>query len=383
MGGTSTDVCRIVGGRPEVAYERPVGGIPVRMPSVAIHTVGAGGGSVAWIDDGGALRVGPRSAGATPGPVAYGLGGTEPTVTDADLVLGRLDPEGRLGESIALDRSAAAVALGGLGLRLGMSAEAVARGVVEVVEAHMVRALRRVSVEEGADPRRSWLVAFGGAGGLHATALARSLDMAGVVIPPHAGVFSALGLLLAPPRVDEARSVMLRSPDAAQLDAAVREVAARASERLGASGATASSVVTMVDMRYLGQSHETAVPYRPGEGVEALTERFHAAHRTLNGFSLEGRQVEAVTVRAEAVGSPAITWADLPRPRPEGEVRRGDRLVLSGDGVARAGVWWRPALPPGHEISGPAVVEEPEATTFLAEGERAVVHESGALEVEW
>jgi N-methylhydantoinase A len=304
-------------------------------------------------------------------------------VTDANLVLGRLDPHGTLGDAITLDRSAAASALGSIGLRLGMAPEAVAAGVVEVVEAHMVRALRRVSVEEGADPRGSWLVAFGGAGGLHATALARSLAMAGVVVPPHAGVFSALGLLLAPPRVDEARSVMLRDPDADSLDVAVGEVAARAIARLEASGSALDSVETMVDMRYLGQSHETAVPYRPGEGINALIERFHAAHRALNGFALEGRPVEAVTVRAEAVGAPAMSWADLPSPQPEGEARRGDRPVLSPDGVDRASVWWRPGLAPGDEVTGPAVIEEPEATTFLADGERAVVHSSGALEVEW
>ena len=383
MGGTSTDVCRIVGGRPEVRYERPVGGIPVRVPSVAIHTVGAGGGSVAWFDDGGALRVGPRSAGASPGPVAYGKGGSEPTVTDANLVLGRLDPAGTFGEAITLDRSAAASALGTLGLTLGMSPEATARGVIEVVEAHMGRALRRVSVEEGADPRSSWLVAFGGAGGLHATALARSLDTSGVLIPPHAGVFSALGLLLAPPRVDEARSVLLQDADATPLDGAVGGVAARAAERLEAAGIGVAGVETIVDMRYSGQSHETSVPYRPGEGLPTLVARFHEAHRALNGFALEGRSVEMVTVRAEAVGSPALRWADLPSPTPSGEAQRGERTVLSVDGVARAGVWWRPGLAPGDEVVGPAVIEEPEATTYLAAGERAVVHPSGALEVEW
>jgi N-methylhydantoinase A len=382
MGGTSTDVCRIDLGRPEVSYERAIEGYPCRMPALAVHTVGAGGGSLGWADSGGALRVGPRSAGARPGPACYRRGGLGATVTDAHVVLGRIDPAGLLAGRVALDPGAARKALERLGGNVGLSAEAVARGMVEVVESHMQRAVRRVSVEEGSDPRRAVLVAFGGAGGLHATALARRLDMAGVVVPAHAGVFSALGLLLAPPRVDVARSITVA--DSAGLDAAVAQVVAEARRALAAaSGAGEAEVSGYADVRYRGQSHETTVPYRPGEGWGRLEAGFHRAHRRRNGFDRPGDPVEVVTVRAEAVGRPALRWEDLPPMEPEGEPGRGRRLVLDPSGPLEAAVWWRPGLRPGEEVVGPAVVEEPHATTWLGPGERAVVHPSGALEVSW
>jgi len=376
MGGTSTDVCRIDHGRPEVAYERAIDGLPCRMPAVAIHTVGAGGGSIGWADAGGALRVGPRSAGSIPGPVSYGKGGTEPAVTDANLALGRIPAGAELGGSVRLDAIAAGISLAGLGQQLGMPPDRVALGVIEVVEAHMHRAIRRVSVEEGADPRRAALVAFGGAGGLHATALARRLDMAGVIVPPHAGVFSAVGLLLAPPRADAARTVMLTDENGLPEAAAAVEQEALAA--LGGSG----TLTVVADVRYRGQSHETSVPYR-GDRWEVLAERFHDAHRQRNGFDRPGDPIEVVTMRAEAVGVAALKWDDLPGPTPIGEARRGDRLVLTDESQMTAAVWWRPGLSPGDEVVGPAVIEEPEATTYLGAGERATVHESGALEVIW
>jgi len=382
MGGTSTDVCRIEDGRPEVAYERAIDGYPCRLPAVAVHTIGAGGGSLGWVDAGGALRVGPRSAGAVPGPACYGRGGSAATVTDAHVVLGRLDPSARLAGTLILDAAAARAAVRQLGAQVSLKEGETALGMVEVVEEHMQRALRRVSVEEGADPRRAVLVAFGGAGGLHATALARRLEMAGLVIPAHAGVFSALGLLLAPPRVDVARSVTVG--DGAAFDAAIAGVMAQAAEELAAtSPGTRPQVTAYADTRYRGQSHETSVPYRPGEGWACLAARFHRAHRQRNGFDRPGDPIEVVTVRAEAVGSPALRWEDLPPPRPHGDPDRGCREVLTADGPVEAAVWWRPALAPGAEVVGPAVVEEPDATTWLGSGERGVVHATGALEVSW
>ncbi len=382
MGGTSTDVCRIEGGRPGVAYERAIDGYPCRLPAVAVHTIGAGGGSLGWVDAGGALRVGPRSAGAVPGPACYGRGGSAATVTDAHVVLGRLDPSARLAGTLAVDAPAARASVERLGSQVALPGGEAALGMVAVVEAHMQRALRRVSVEEGADPRRAVLVAFGGAGGLHASALARSLEMAGLVVPAHAGVFSALGLLLAPPRVDVARSVTVG--DGAALDAAVAGVMVQAAQSLAAASPGGRPQVTAyADARYRGQSHETSVPYRPGEGWEQLVARFHRAHRQRNGFDRPGDPVEVVTVRAEAVGPPALRWEDLPSSRPEGEAARGHREVLTADGPVEAAVWWRPALAPGREVLGPAVVEEPDATTWLGPGERAAVHPSGALEVSW
>ncbi len=382
MGGTSTDVCRIEGGRPEVAYERAIDGYPCRLPSVAVHTVGAGGGSVAWIDPGGALRVGPRSSGANPGPACYDRGGVEAAVTDANLLLGRIGADVRLAGSVPLRLDLARHALQRVGDGIGLSPEETALGVIEVVEAHMTRAIRAVSVEQGADPRRAALVAFGGAGGLHATALAKNLEMAGVVIPPFAGVFSAFGLLLSPPRYDLARSVLLRSDG--RLDDLLASLADEATHAFTREAGTQPGEVRLVvDVRYLGQAHETSVAYRWGEGWEVLTERFHAAHRERNGFARPDDPIEVVTLRAAAVGSPAMTWNDLPALRPEGIAGRGTREVLTPDGAMTATVWWRPGLPPGREITGPAVIEEGEATTYLAAGERAVVLDSGAMEVSW
>ncbi len=379
MGGTSTDVCRIDHGRPEVAYERAIEGLPCRMPAVAIHTVGAGGGSIVWVDAGGALRVGPRSAGSIPGPVCYGRGGTQPAVTDANLALGRIAAGAEFGGTLRLDAIAAAIALADVGGSLGMTPDRVALGIIEVVESHMHRAIRKVSVEEGADPRRAALVAFGGAGGLHATALARRLEMDGVIIPPFAGVFSAVGLLLAPPRADAARSVLITGGDGGALAAAAARVEAAAFASLGGPGTT----TVIADVRYRGQSHETSVPYGVGELWETLADRFHAAHRQRNGFDRPGDPIEVVTLRAEAVGKPALRWEDLPAPASSGDPRTGERDVLTPGGRMTASVWWRPGLAPGGEVTGPAVIEEAEATTYLGPGERAVVHESGALEVSW
>jgi N-methylhydantoinase A len=299
-------------------------------------------------------------------------------VTDADLLVGRIGASTRLGEGLALDPGAARRAAGSLAESTGLGVEGLAAGIVSVVEAHMERAVRRVSVEQGVDPRASTLVAFGGAGGLHATALARRLDMAGVVVPPHAGVFSALGLLLAPPRTDVARSVLLR--DGAELDGQVAQVVADAAGSLGVGD---DRVGVQVDVRYLGQSHETTVPYRIGDGWAALAASFHEAHARRNGFARPADPIEVVTVRAEATGEPAARWTDLPAPRAEGDAARGTRSVLSPAGEVDATVWWRPGLRPGDEVVGPAVIEESEATTYLSAGERAIVHPTGALEISW
>ena len=298
-------------------------------------------------------------------------------MTDANVVLGRIGLGSPLGGSLTLDREAAERALASIGSKTAMDASAAAAGVVTIVESHMERAIRRVSVEEGADPRPAILVAFGGAGGLHATALARRLDMAGAIVPAHAGVFSALGMLLAPPRADAARSVLLEP--GADLVAPVRAIEDEARRQLGADG----SIRIVLDVRYRGQSHETSVPYQPGDDWSVVGARFHDEHRLRNGFSRPGDPIELVTVRAEAVGSAVLTWADVPFTPGGGDPRRAARSVLHDGRPVQADVWWRPDLAPGSEVVGPAVVEEPEATTWLGPGERLVVHESGALEMSW
>lgn len=379
MGGTSTDVCRIEGGRPEVTYERTVADFPCRMPAVAIHTVGAGGGSVGWIDEGGSLRVGPRSAGARPGPACYGRGGIEPAVTDADLCLGRIG--GTLAGGLALDHDAAIAALATVGEALGLDVDAVAAGIVTIVEEVMAGAIRRVSVEEGADPRGATLVAFGGAGGLHASSLARSLGMASAVVAPYAGVFSAVGLLLSPPRVDVARGTLLTEVGATAIDRLGDELEAAALGRLGRPDEAAVS--RLVDARYMGQSHELTLPLEPGAGWGHLTARFHEAHLDRNGFAMETDPIEVVAVRAEAVGRPVLRWEDLPEHRPAGAARIGVRQVPVEGEVVEVTVWRREGLMPGAVVAGPAVVAEAEATTWVGKGEQATIHDTGALEIEW
>jgi len=279
MGGTSTDVCLVAGGRAGRAEERVVAGLPVRVPMVDVHTVGAGGGSIARRDSGGALRVGPRSAGASPGPACYGRGGTEPTVTDANLLLGRLPA--RLPGGLELDRDAARAAMRGLD----------PADVVDVVDAEMLRALRVVSVEQGHDPRSFALVAFGGAGPLHACALAEELGSTRVLVPAAAGVLSAVGLVASDERRDHVRSYV----------APLREAGT-----LPPDGEAS--------LRYRGQSFELTVLLGPG-----LEERFHRAHEERYGYADRARVVELVTVRT----------ADV-RPGPPLELRAVQRRTVSG-----------------------------------------------------
>jgi N-methylhydantoinase A len=380
MGGTSTDVCRIEGGRPEVGSERSIGGVTCRLPSVAVHTIGAGGGSIGWPDPGGALRVGPHSAGADPGPAGYGRGGSKPTVTDANLVAGRLGSEGALAGGIVLDRAASLAALERVGSELGLEPKAVASGILEVVDALMEQAIRKVSIEQGADPRQAPLLAFGGAGGLHASGLARRLDMPAVLIPPHAGVFSALGLLLSPARHDLARTIVMQQ-GSSQLSGRIDELRSEVVNAFrNATGSAHERVEMMADARYPGQSHETQIPLDPDDTWEALAERFHETHRARNGFSRADQPIEIVTLRAAAISRPVIEWSSLPLGVEAGEARLGDRSRPDGGSIER---WWRPVLRPGAEIVGPAVIEETESTTWIDGGERAVVLEDGTLEITW
>ncbi len=379
MGGTSTDVCRIEHGRPEVRFARSVVGYASQMPSASIHTVGAGGGSIGWVDGGGSLRVGPASAGAEPGPACYRKGGTDATVTDANVVLGRIGPNASLGGGLAISRQLARDALARLGSDAALPTDRVALGVVRIVEETMSGAIHTVSIGQGSDPRDARLVAFGGAGGLHATALARSLGMAGVVVPPFGGVFSALGLLLSRPRIDRWRSITIPEGESSRLSAAVATVAEDALSHL-----PGAAVQTEVDVRYKGQAHEVTVPIAVGESWDDLAERFHQEHRLRNGFNRPDDPIEAVTVRAAAVGRAPLRFDELGEWRAEGDATIGRRSVIDGDGLpVDADVVSRTGLAPGREVVGPAVIEEVQATTFLQAGERARVHDSGTLEVEW
>jgi N-methylhydantoinase A/oxoprolinase/acetone carboxylase beta subunit len=289
MGGTSTDVCLVRGGVPEPAASLVIGGYPIRLPAVAVHTIGAGGGSIARVDRGGALVVGPESAGAHPGPACYGRGGGAPTVTDADLLLGRIPPDAAFGALGRLDARAAQRAME----RAGVTAA----DVVAVVDAAMEQAVRAVTVEQGVDPRDLALVAFGGAGPLHACAIAAALGLRAVVVPPRAGVFSAVGLATAPRRRDLVRS-WPTPRSSAGLDGALAALAAEAVALVADGTAEPPSVETFVDCRYVGQSHELTVS-TPGT--------FPAEHLRRNGFARDGAPVEVVAIRARATVAAPIT----------------------------------------------------------------------------
>jgi N-methylhydantoinase A len=371
MGGTSTDVCRVDDRAIQSTGHSGAGRVN-RVPAIPVRTVGAGGGSLAWVDDGGALRVGPTSAGAHPGPAAYGRGGLVATVTDANVVLGRIPADLSLGGSVPLDIEAARRALGLLGADLGLEIDEVAAGIIEVVDTHMERALRAVSVEEGVDPRNSVLVAFGGAGGLHATRLARRLGMTRTLIPPLSGVFSALGLLLASPSSDASRTVMLvegstrlASVTEAILDEAVRTYRSD-------HGSDPSSRRAWAEVRYAGQSHE--LPVRLVSDWARLRQEFEDVHQARFGFARAGEAIELVDVRAEVIGRSPITWADLPPIRASAAPmapKRGQQVP----------VYSRVALAPGNEIEGPAVVIERDSAVWLELGDRMSVHVDGTLDV--
>ncbi|MBV9013689.1 MAG: hydantoinase/oxoprolinase family protein [Pseudonocardiales bacterium] len=378
MGGTSTDVCLIRNGQPEVSTSAQIAGLPFRTPAVGIHTVGAGGGSIAWVDAGGALRVGPASAGADPGPACYGLGGSAPTVTDAHCVLGHLDPDRELGPAdgtgLRLDVEAAARAIGTLPEPAGG-----ALGILTVVRATMARALRRVSTERGVDPAHLALVAYGGAGPLHASALARELGCRAVVVPPTPGVLSALGLLLAPARYEASRTVMAPAGD--DLTDTWQALETQARDELRHQGVTGEVTLSRVaDARYAGQSHELrlAVP-NPDAGAD-LAPLLHRAHRQAYGYAVPDEPVTIVTLRVVARGEPILAqppqdW-DLGQPAPE----RSREIGLAGQTVT-ARVVSRAGLVAGDEVGGPAVIEQSDTTTLLAPDEVAVVDEAGNLVV--
>jgi N-methylhydantoinase A len=379
MGGTSTDVAAVLGGRVQTTTEAVVAGVPIELPMVDVHSVSAGGGSVAWLDEGGALRVGPRSAGADPGPACYGRGGREPTVTDADLLLGCLADGARLGgdEGVTLRRELAEAALGRLGERLGQDAEAAALGVVRVANAGMVRALRVMSVERGLDPRELALVAFGGAGGMHACALAEELGIATILAPRAGGVLSALGLAISDLRRDYLRPLLGRLDElpAAELAAAYRALEDAAARDLVGHGRWLGE--RQADLRYRGQSFELTVTAEDLPGLEAA---FHAAHQRRYGYRMDGEPVELVHVRLVATvpgAKPAL------RAEPSGDPPLlGRRRLHAGGAWREVDVLAGGALGPGDRVGGPAVVEFPEATLVVQAGWRAAVDQAGTLVLE-
>ena len=392
MGGTSCDVSLVEGGEPVVTTDVTVGDYPVSVPAVDVHTVGAGGGSVAWLDDGGALRVGPESAGADPGPVCYGRGGDRPTVTDAHLLLGRLDPAAFAGDLDPNREAVRAVFERDLADPLGVSVREAAEGVLRVADANTERALRVVSVERGHDPRSFALVAFGGAGPLHAPSVARELDVPRVLVPPRAGVLSALGLLVSDAQYEFGTSRVRpwRAVDAEDLRETLAGLRANGRDRLAEEGIPPERrrLEPRVDLRYEGQSYELSVPVEEPAAVDADTlstvaDRFHERHRRRYGHAYPDEALELVTVRLRARG--VVPDPDL-RPSAVGgdlaDAVRGTRPVVH-DGTERATrVYDREAMPTGVAFEGPAVVEGTESTLVVGPEQRASVDEYGTLDVE-
>ncbi len=379
MGGTSTDVA-LIEGRAQVTTEAVVSGCPIHIPLLDIHSIGAGGGSIASVDPGGALRVGPESAGAIPGPACYGGGGELPTVTDAALVLSRLAPDFFLGGQMLLDLSRARAVLARLGSDLGLEEPArAALGVVQVVNAHMERALRLISVERGHDPREFTLLSFGGAGGLHAADLARGLGIPRVLVPPLASTLSAFGMLSADVVKDYAQTVMLPGETPiAELANSLRRLASRGREEVRTEGVPANAILIerFLDMRYRGQSYELTVPFS-----QAFLAEFHQLHQHTYGYANFGAPVEVVNLRVRATGKvtpPPFEAQPLQGTSPRRAFLES-RQVVFDSGSLETPFYRAESLEPGNHISGPAVIVRADTTVLLGSTDRAQLDGFGNL----
>jgi N-methylhydantoinase A len=376
MGGTSTDVAVIRNGLPQWTTATTIDGLPIALPMFDIHTVGAGGGSVAFVDTGGALRVGPRSAGAHPGPACYGRGGTEPTVTDANLLLGRIVPDRFLGGAMRVDIDLARIAMARLAERIGKDPIQTALGIVKVAEASMEAAIRAVTSQRGHDPRDFTLVSFGGAGGLHAAALADALDIPRVLIPPCCGVLSALGMVVAPPVVDASRTVLQLSEtlDDERLVAEYGRLSGETIDKISYDQTAATEV--FADVRFRGQSYELNVRVlRPS--LDHIREQFLAAYRARYGHVPEGREIEVVTLRVRRIGKAA----DITLPAvASGAGEIGEVQVIGADGLAiRAKCADRAGLLRAGTIEGPMLLVDAQATAFVPNSWSAAAAEDGGV----
>jgi N-methylhydantoinase A len=413
MGGTTAKASLIRNGQPNITKDYSVGGAaqsgtgafggasgyPIRTPVVDLVEIGAGGGSIAWVDSGGALRVGPHSAGADPGPVCYGLGGEQPTITDANLVLGRLDPAYFAGGEMSLNLDAAREAIRTQCAEpLGLSIEEAAHGIVEIANTAMVNALRLVSVQRGHDPRDFMLVGFGGAGPAHAVRLAEQAGIPRVLIPQGPGTASALGLLVTDVRMEGSSTLIVRADEidhsriASEFDRL--EAAGRDAHRVAASASGDPLFERAIEMRYWGQSFELSVPAPSSSTIDQawldeLTESFHDAHQTAYGFRANDEPVELVNLRLTTIGK--ITRPQMRKLESTGTdvsvASKGERSVYfaenSGEkGIVQTPVYDRSKLPAGAVFDGPAIIEEPDCTTVIHPAWTVTVDEFGNLGIE-
>jgi N-methylhydantoinase A len=388
MGGTSNDVGVVREGAPLLAAEGSIGPYPVRTPMVDVNTIGAGGGSIAWIDASGGLRVGPRSAGAEPGPACYGRGGDETTVTDASVVLGYLNPARFAGGTMVLDVDAAERAVAAIGRRIGLGAVAAAAGIHRVVNARMADQIRLVTIKRGYDPRRFSLVVLGGAGPVHGAALADEIGMPEVLVPEAPGVLAAFGLLAAAIEHHHARTLQAHThvADLTDVNRCLAELDSLGRARMDEEGVPAREVrvVYAADMRYVGQAYELEVPIGAPltrERVPEIVAVFHATHARVYGYARTQQLVEFVNFRA-------VHTYPLPRPaaRPAArasgtlaDAHTGERRAYFGDGYLPTALYERARLPLGARLAGPVIVEQDDTTTVIPPGVTALVDEAGNL----
>ena len=373
MGGTSCDVCVIEAGEVRRTEGREVEGRPIQLPMVDVHTVGAGGGSIGWRDAGGALRVGPRSAGAEPGPACYDRGGTEATVTDANLLLGYLSSDSDLAGGVALDVDAARMAVASLGVVLGLGVTEAAEGIVRVTNQEMIRAMRVVTVERGVDPRQYALLPFGGAGPMHAAALADELEITRLVCPRASGVLSALGLIAAGHRRDTARTVLL-SADEITSERLADEVRALSEPLL--AGMEHADLEVVYELRYRGQAFELPIPGAPEPDPDRLAEDFAREHEARYGYHDPEGRLELVTIRVAAVEPGPEPH---PRAAPHGSLEESERVArFGGEWVGTRVLRGEPQA--GFAAEGPCVFELPEATLVLPRGWKASVDDAGTID---
>ncbi len=380
MGGTSTDVCLIRDGEPAKKSERQMGGFPVRTRSLDIHTIGAGGGSIAWIDAGGLLKVGPQSAGAYPGPAAYGRGGTRATVTDANVALGRLSPKSLLGGRMAMHPDKAHAAIGDLAKSLGVDAVKAAAGVLEIINVNMMGAVRVISVEQGEDPRDFTLVAFGGAGPLHAADVARNMGMGKVLVPPRPGLLSAIGLLHADVRGDFSLTRLLRaeSKNLKAFNVGFADLQQRGAEWLRREGESKARFEWFVDLRYFGQNFELIMPLASDRlsavSLGRLAAAFHRRHKAFYGYDMPAQPVEIVNLRL------VVTAARTAPPAGHRDKKIVKKQIVTENrqvwfpetGFVQTPVVARDQLPVGWRATGPMIIEQMDATTVVPP--KAVIH---------
>lgn len=386
MGGTSFDICLIYQGGLKFIRESEIGGYALKMPMIDIHTIGAGGGSIAWIDMGGVMKVGPQSAGANPGPVCYGKGGIEPTVTDANLVLGRLNPEYFLGGQMPVNKQAAYEAIEKrIAKPLGMGVLEVAEGIIKVVNSSMVKGIRFVSVEKGYDPREFSLVGFGGNGPLHAVELAEELEIGQMIIPFAPGVNCAYGLLIADFRYDYVKTYLVKTSEVKlkEINTYYQDLEKIAVEKMAQDGIKGNDVIISrsLDMRYLGQGYELEVPVPSKEitkdGLESIEIKFHTYHQKNYGFSKFGEPTEIINLRIACLGlmpKPELRKESLGEKNPK-KALKGEREVFLKGKFYKTAIYDRRKLNPGVLIKGPAVIEQKDSTTLLFPGNFAQVDE--------